>query len=183
MDTRLNNILIVEDDEVFAVTIARALKGRGFICCHAQSVEKAKELIKNEVLDFAILDLNLNGETSLQLIPILRQISSQVRILVLTGYASIATAVEAIKLGADNYLAKPADADEILNAMFADFKNDANDPNENPKLETMSVRRLEWEHIQRILMENNGNVSATARQLNMHRRTLQRKLKKKPVSK
>ena len=105
------------------------------------------------------------------------------RILVLTGYASIATAVEAIKLGADNYLAKPADTDEILAAMFADFKKGNSNSDEEPKLETMSVRRLEWEHIQRVLMENDGNVSATARQLNMHRRTLQRKLQKKPVSK
>ena len=101
----------------------------------------------------------------------------------LTGYASIATAVEAIKLGADNYLAKPADTDEILAAMFADFKKEVADSTEEPKLETMSVRRLEWEHIQRVLMVNKGNVSATARQLNMHRRTLQRKLQKKPVSK
>ena len=101
----------------------------------------------------------------------------------MTGYASIATAVEAIKLGADNYLAKPADTDEILTAMFADFNSKAQDLDDKVKLETMSVRRLEWEHIQRVLMENNGNVSATARQLNMHRRTLQRKLQKKPVAK
>ena len=183
MNTKLNNILVVEDDEVFAEAITRALKARGFSCCHAQGIEKANELIQSEVLDFAILDLNLNGETSLKLIPALRKISSKMRILVLTGYASIATAVEAIKLGADNYLAKPADTDEILAAMFADFNKDAGDSNEEPKLETMSVRRLEWEHIQRVLMENDGNVSATARQLNMHRRTLQRKLQKKPVPK
>ena len=183
MNTKLHNILIVEDDEVFAETITRALKGRGFICFHAQSVEKANELIQSEIPDFAILDLNLNGETSLKLIPTLRKISSEIRILMLTGYASIATAVEAIKLGADNYLAKPADTDEILAAMFADFKKEVADSTEEPKLETMSVRRLEWEHIQRVLMDNDGNVSATARQLNMHRRTLQRKLQKKPVPK
>ena len=183
MNTKSNNILIVEDDEVFAGAIARTLKARGFTCFHAHTVDKANELIQIEIPDFAILDLNLNGETSLKLIPTLRRISSSMRILILTGYASIATAVEAIKLGADNYLAKPADTDEILTAIFADFEKDAGDLNREPKLETMSVRRLEWEHIQRVLMENNGNVSATARQLNMHRRTLQRKLQKKPVSK
>ena len=183
MNTKSNSILIVEDDEVFAEAITRTLKGRGFTCFHAHNVDKANELIQSEIPDFAILDLNLNGETSLKLIPTLRRISSPMRILVLTGYASIATAVEAIKLGADNYLAKPADTDEILAAIFADFEKDVVDLNKEPKLETMSVRRLEWEHIQRILMENNGNVSATARQLNMHRRTLQRKLQKKPVTK
>ena len=183
MNTKLNKILIVEDDEVFAETITRTLSNRGYICRQAPNVEKAQTLIQSEAPDFAILDLNLNGESSLQLIPILRLISSQMRILVLTGYASIATAVEAIKLGADNYLAKPADTDEILAAMFADFRKSDRNSNEEPKLETMSVRRLEWEHIQRVLMENDGNVSATARQLNMHRRTLQRKLQKKPVSK
>ena len=107
----------------------------------------------------------------------------QIRILILTGYASIATAVEAIKLGADNYLAKPADTDEILSAMVANFGEESANHNFEDKLETMSVRRLEWEHIQRVLMENDGYISATARQLNMHRRTLQRKLQKKPVSK
>ena len=90
--------------------------------------------------------------------------------------------MEAIKLGADNYLAKPADADEILSAMLAGDEVTM-EPNESPRLEPMSVRRLEWEHIQRVLMENNGNISATARQLKMHRRTLQRKLQKRPVAK
>jgi two-component system response regulator RegA len=97
----------------------------------------------------------------------------------LTGYASIATAVEAIKLGADNYLAKPADIDEILAALNDDTDHDEHDPEFQ---EPMSVRRLEWEHIQKVLLENDGNISETARQLKMHRRTLQRKLQKKPVA-
>ena len=183
MKKQVNSILLVEDDEVFAGVVIRALRNRGFTSRHASSIEETKDIIKDEIFDFAILDLNLGGETSLGLIPILKKNSSQTRILILTGYASIATAVEAIKLGADNYLAKPADTDEILAAMFADFNKDAEDLDEEIQLETMSVRRLEWEHIQRVLMENNGNISATARQLNMHRRTLQRKLHKKPVSK
>ena len=102
------------------------------------------------------------------------------RILVLTGYASIATAVEAIKLGADNYLAKPADADEILTALLGE-NSPAQEDSSNIG-EPMSVRRLEWEHIQKVLKENDGNISETARQLKMHRRTLQRKLQKRPVA-
>ena len=97
----------------------------------------------------------------------------------LTGYASIATAVEAIKLGADNYLAKPADIDEILAALDNDSDEEEHDAQFQ---EPMSVRRLEWEHIQKVLLENHGNISETARQLKMHRRTLQRKLQKKPVA-
>ena len=177
------NILIVEDDELFARVMSKALKNRGFNSSYASSGEEAKGIIKDDNFDFAILDLNLGGESSLELIPILKDTFSQIRILILTGYASIATAVEAIKLGADNYLAKPADTDEILAAMVANFGEESTSHNFEDKLETMSVRRLEWEHIQRVLMENNGNISATARQLNMHRRTLQRKLQKKPVSK
>ena len=177
------NILIVEDDELFARVMSKALKNRGFNSSYASSGEEAKGIIKDDNFDFAILDLNLGGESSLELIPILKDTFSQIRILILTGYASIATAVEAIKLGADNYLAKPADTDEILSAMIANFGEESTSHNFEDKLETMSVRRLEWEHIQRVLMENNGNISATARQLNMHRRTLQRKLQKKPVSK
>ena len=183
MRRQANNILLVEDDDVFAGVITRALGNRGFRSRHTSSIKETENIIRDEIFDYAILDLNLGGETSLKLIPILKKSSSQIRILILTGYASIATAVEAIKLGADNYLAKPADTDEILAAMFADFDKEPESQNDEIKLQTMSVRRLEWEHIQRVLMENNGNVSATARQLNMHRRTLQRKLQKKPVSK
>ena len=101
----------------------------------------------------------------------------------LTGYASITTAVQAIKLGADNYLAKPSDADEILAALLSENQTKLSATDDQSKLKRMSVRRLEWEHIQKVLQENDGNISATARQLNMHRRTLQRKLQKHPVSK
>jgi|TARA_B110000116_G_C16466776_1_gene416299 two-component system response regulator RegA len=175
-------ILLVEDDEVFARVISRALKQRNFSVLHAQTSDEALQLAKGSNFAFGILDLNLGGETSLNLIPILKKQLPEIRILILTGYASIATAVEAIKLGADNYLAKPADADEILSAMLAS-DGIKMEPNESTRLEPMSVRRLEWEYIQRVLMENNGNISATARQLKMHRRTLQRKLQKRPVAK
>jgi len=173
-------LLLVEDDEVFARVITRALGHRGFDVVHADCADAVPRLIANAPVDFAILDLNLGGHSSLSLIPQLKRQHPDMKILVLTGYASIATAVEAIKLGADNYLAKPADADEIVLALTE--KKAADSPTRNNVQEPMSVRRLEWEHIQKILKENDGNISATARQLKMHRRTLQRKLQKRPVA-
>ena len=117
----------------------------------------------------------------MELIKPLKQSNPEIRMLILTGYASIATAVEAIKLGADNYLAKPADTDEILASLLNREQLDKQEPDSDGVSATMSVKRLEWEHIQKTLQANNGNISATARQLNMHRRTLQRKLQKRPV--
>ncbi len=183
MTSELNNILVVEDDEVFARVISRALEQRQYSVHHSNDSDGALALISQKNFDAAILDLNLGGETSLSLIEPLRVSNPNMRILILTGYASIATAVEAIKLGADNYLAKPADTEEILNALTADKSETATPTADAAKLEPMSVRRLEWEHIQKVLKENDGNVSATARQLKMHRRTLQRKLQKRPVAK
>ena len=178
-----SHILLVEDDEVFAEVVSRALTYRGYEVSHAQDNEQAKQLIGSCKYNYAILDLNLGGETSLELIPRLKQSAVAIRILMLTGYASIATAVEAIKLGVDNYLSKPADADEILGALLSkDQLHSKIDSLQSP-MEPMSVRRLEWEHIQKVLQENDGNISETARQLKMHRRTLQRKLQKHPVAK
>ncbi len=174
------SILVVEDDEMFARVICRAMQQRGFFTEHAESVDAALLQVQAAHFDLAVLDLNLGGHSSLPLIATLKQTFPDIRILVLTGYASIATAVDAIKLGADNYLAKPADADEILTALLVD-KTHADDENSDIQ-EPMSVKRLEWEHIQKILKENDGNISQTARQLKMHRRTLQRKLQKRPVS-
>ncbi len=178
-----NKILLVEDDEVFARVISRALTQRGYDVLHASDANSATIAGLNRQNDFGILDLNLGGHTSLSLIPQLKTQNPNIRILILTGYASIATAVEAIKLGADNYLAKPADADEILTALLAPSEEKGVVEAQTGTLEPMSVRRLEWEHIQKVLMENDGNISETARQLKMHRRTLQRKLQKKPVAK
>lgn len=174
-------ILLIEDDEVFAHVISRAMQRRDFDVRLAHDVDEARTLIPQLEYDYAIVDLNLGGRSSLELIPLLKEHQPDSPILMLTGYASIATAVEAIKLGADNYLAKPADTDEILAALTATNTED-NSPREVPIQEPMSVRRLEWEHIQKVLKENNGNISETARQLKMHRRTLQRKLQKRPVS-
>ena len=177
-------LLLVEDDEVFARAITRALDLRGYAVDHTLSAEAAVHAMAEVKFDYAILDLNLGGHTSLSLIQPLRKANPEMRILMLTGYASIATAVEAIKLGADDYLAKPADTGDILNALLAEGHEASPSQVEKAEsiLEPMSVRRLEWEHIQKVLAENDGNVSETARQLKMHRRTLQRKLHKRPVA-
>ena len=127
--------------------------------------------------EYAVIDLKMHGASGLELVKYLHQLDAQTRMVVLTGYASIATAIEAIKLGATHYLAKPAHADEII-AAFTRLEGDTEFMvNEQP----LSVDRLEWEHIQRVLQEHEGNISATARALKMHRRTLQRKLAKYPV--
>ena len=176
-------LLLVEDDEVFARAITRALDLRGYAVDHTLSAEAAVHAMAEVKFDYAILDLNLGGHTSLSLIQPLRKANPEMRILMLTGYASIATAVEAIKLGADDYLAKPADTGDILNALLAEGHEASPSQVEKAEsiLEPMSVRRLEWEHIQKVLHEHEGNISATARALGMHRRTLQRKLAKHPV--
>jgi two-component system response regulator RegA len=173
-------ILLVEDDTIFAGVITRSLEKRKFLVKHASNSEEALAFIQSEGFEYAILDLNLGGETSLKLIPALKKVISDIQILILTGYASIATAVEAIKLGADNYLAKPADADEIVFAMTNKNRHTTDDSTISNAGQPMSIGQLEWEHIQRVLMANAGNISATSRQLKMHRRTLQRKLQKKP---
>ncbi len=171
-------LLFVEDDEAFAWAAGRALERRNYAVSHAGEFDRARKLVEEETFDYAVLDLNLGNCTSLDLILPLRERNPAMRILMLTGYASIATAVRAIKLGADNYLAKPADTDEIIIALLTEPDNESE---HDAALQPMSVRRLEWEHIQKVLEQNHGNISATARQLNMHRRTLQRKLRKRPV--
>lgn len=171
------NLLIVEDDTVFCDVLAKAMSKRGFevVCAHTiQTALQQAELLAPE---YAIIDLKLADESGLSLVEKIKELDPGTRIVVLTGYASIATAVEAIKLGATHYLAKPVDADEIMTA-FERTNGDSDTPiNAHP----LSVERLEWEYIHRILAENDNNISVTARMLNMHRRTLQRKLSKKPV--
>lgn len=169
--------LLVDDDETFARVLSRSLTRRGFHVTIAHSAEKAEKLALKQEFDFATLDLKMEGASGLTLIPVLRERFPAIRILMLTGYASIATAVDAIKLGANQYLPKPADTDQILTALDVELP-DKDQPVES---EPMSVNRLEWEHIQQVLHQHDGNISATARALNMHRRTLQRKLIKHPV--
>lgn len=172
-----NNFLIVDDDSAFTRVLSRAMSRRGFNVQVARSAEQAELLLNDFCPDYATVDLKMEGNSGLMLIPSLHQANPDMRILMLTGYASIATAVEAIKLGATQYLSKPADADQILTALEK-VEGDAEiDVQEQP----MSVNRLEWEHIQKVLKEHDGNISATARALGMHRRTLQRKLAKRPA--
>lgn len=170
-------ILVVDDDEVLNQTLVRAFKRRGFCVEGAHSADQALHLCSNHVFDKAVVDLKLAQSSGLHLIPQLLRCLPDLKIVMLTGYSSIATAVEAIKLGAINYLSKPADIEEILLAFESTSVDEANTTDFVPP----SVDRLEWEHIQRVLQENDGNISATARALGMHRRTLQRKLRKRPV--
>ena len=171
------HILVIDDDPVFNRVLTRALAQRGFTAFGAADPESALALAHQHEPEYVVLDLNIGGSSGLRLIEPLLAANPDCRILVLTGYASIATTVDAIKLGATQYLAKPADVDAILKALNATdvIIDDA------PAAGPMSVDRLEWEHIQRVLGENDGNISATARALKMHRRTLQRKLAKRPV--
>lgn len=167
-------LLITDDDHLFAQTLARQLARRGHQCTLAHTSAEALTAVENQVFDAAITDLVMPGESGLILVEQLHCSDPELPILVLTGYASIATAVEAIKLGARHYLAKPASIDEILHTLEQSQGNAQLDVQAKP----LSVGRLEWEHIQKILHEHEGNISATARALNMHRRTLQRKLEK-----
>ncbi|SFL13362.1 two-component system, response regulator RegA [Nitrosomonas aestuarii] len=170
------DLLIVDDDEIFCDVLARAMTKRGFNVYTTHTIDDALAQAETVSPEYAIVDLKLASESGLVMVEKLKVLDPGTRIVMLTGYASIATAVEAIKLGATHYLAKPVDADEIM-AAFERTNGDAETPiSANP----LSVNRLEWEYIQRILAENDNNISVTARILNMHRRTLQRKLAKKP---
>jgi two-component system, response regulator RegA len=170
--------LIVDDDATFASVLQRALQNRDYTTLTAPDGAVALKLLRERPVERLILDLKLERVSSLNLIPEIKAIRPEIEIVVLTGYSSIATAVDAIKLGAINYLCKPADADEIIAA----FEGGAR-PGEALATEPPSVKRLEWEHIQTVLKQHDGNISATARALGMHRRTLQRKLQKRPSKK
>ena len=170
------SLLLVDDDATFCKVLSAALEKRGFAVTVAHSVEEAIPLAQSNSPEYAVVDLKMGGAPGLALVKVLHGLDPNTRIVMLTGYASIATAVEAIKLGATQYLAKPANTDEIVAAF-------SHSPDDNAPLRTQpaQIERLEWEHIQRVLQEHDGNISATARALNMHRRTLQRKLAKPPL--
>ena len=169
-------LLIVEDDADFAAALSRAMNKRGFEVTVAHNAIEAETASETFAPSHAVVDLKLPGESGLKVVAMLAARIPAPAIVVLTGYASIATAVEAVRLGAQHYLAKPADADEILAALLRDQPDAALEVG----LEPLTVARLEWEHIQKVLNEHDGNISATARALKMHRRTLQRKLDKNP---
>ena len=171
------HLLLVDDDPTFTRVMARAMDRRGLRVSVANSAEEGLAIAKADLPDYAVLDLKMEGDSGLVLLPKLLELDAEMRVVILTGYSSIATAVEAIKRGACNYLCKPADADDVLTALLSEHADLTTLVPENP----MSVDRLQWEHIQRVLAEHDGNISATARALGMHRRTLQRKLQKRPV--
>ncbi|MCA1925703.1 MAG: response regulator transcription factor [Thiobacillus sp.] len=169
-------LLIVEDDTDFAQALARALSRRNIDTAHAGDAIAARQAADRFQPTHAVVDLKLPGDSGLRVVADLAARRPAPAIVVLTGYASITTAVEAVRLGARHYLPKPANADEILAALTRDTPDAALDIAPEP----LSVARLEWEHIQKVLAEHDGNISATARALKMHRRTLQRKLDKHP---
>lgn len=177
MQETAERLLIIDDDEMFCHVLDRALSRRGFEVLVAHDAAQALSLARRHQPQLATLDLKLEHESGLKLLPELLEIVPECRVVVLTGYSSIATAVEAIKLGAVNYLCKPADADEVLVALSRAEGDPETEVADNPP----SINRITWEHIQKVLQEHDGNISATARALGMHRRTLQRKLQKRPV--
>jgi two-component system, response regulator RegA len=172
------SILLVDDDDIFRGRLARAFTERGYETRTATDAEQALALAKEDSPELAVVDLRMPGASGLELLRDLLQIDPSTKVVMLTGYGSISTAVEAIRLGATNYVPKPADADDIIAAF---------DKGEQPPLEPThkdyeapSLARTEWEHLNRVLSDCGGNISEASRRLNIHRRTLQRKLQKYP---
>ena len=168
-------VLIVEDDRSFLQRLAKAMESRGFSVTTAESVADGLLQVEQAAPAFAVVDMRLGDGNGLDVISALKRRRPDARGIILTGYGNIATAVNAVKLGAVDYLAKPVDADDVMAALLAQDDNARIEPPENP----MSADRVRWEHIQRIYELCGRNVSETARRLNMHRRTLQRILAKR----
>ena len=167
-------LLLVDDDEQFVKRLAKAMEKRGFLPETADSAEAGKAIARLRPPAYAVIDLRLGDGSGLQVVELLREMRPECRIVVLTGYGAIATAVAAVKIGAIDYLSKPADANDVTNALLS--RGDQHPlPPENP----MSADRVRWEHIQRVYEMCDRNVSETARRLSMHRRTLQRILAKR----
>ncbi len=170
---RADPLLLVEDDAVFRATLGRALAARGFRVVAAASAAEGRAEARRETPSFAVLDLKLPDGSGLALLAELRRDAPELRAVILTGWGSIATAMEAIRLGAVDFLAKPVDVDRVASALRAEAAM--------PAVGSVpSLDRVEWEHIQRVLAECGGNISAAARLLGIHRRSLQRKLGKRP---
>ena len=173
----MQSILLVDDEEVFVEILSRSLTREGYQVEFACDINSAIDKLNEFDFDFAVVDLRIGEESGLSLVKQIKELSPDTRTIMLTGYASITTAVEAIKLGATHYLTKPTEVEDII-AAFGKVEGD-----EQVKLadNPLSVQRMEWEHIQKVLQEHDGNISAAARAMDMHRRTLQRKLQKRPV--
>jgi len=172
--SELADLLLVDDDTIFLERLGRAMGKRGFHVRLASSVSDARKLIAEQAPSYAVVDLRLGDGDGLDIINYIKDVSPHTRAIIHTGYGNIATAVSAVKLGAIDYLPKPADADEIVNVLLGEDLNIQETP-ENP----MSANRVRWEHIQRVFEQCDHNVSQTARKLGMHRRTLQRILSKR----
>ena len=170
-------LLLVDDDETYCSVLGDALEKRHYEVHVACDLATALELARQHEPEFAVVDLRIGTESGLELVKQLAELDENTRIVMLTGFASVTTAVEAIKLGAVHYLAKPATADDVVAAL----QRTEGDASVSPAEQPLSIKRLEWEHLQKVLAEHNGNISAAARALKMHRRTLQRKLAKHPV--
>lgn len=168
------SLLLVDDDEIFLNRLARAMEKRGFAVTRAASVTEAKAAVAGHPPAYAVVDLRLEDGNGLDVVDALREARQDARIVVLTGYGAIATAVAAVKMGATDYLSKPADADDVTRALLA--RGETLPP---PPEAPMSADRVRWEHIQRVYEQCDRNVSETARRLHMHRRTLQRILAKR----
>lgn len=166
-------LLLLDDDNALRTRLGRALEGRGFVVTTAASLAEANEALRTSVPAFAVLDMRLEDGNGLKVVEAIRDRRADARIVMLTGYGAIATAVAAVKAGAVDYLQKPADADDVVKALLS--TGEAPEPPDNP----MSADRVRWEHIQRVYELCDHNVSETARRLGMHRRTLQRILAKR----
>jgi len=173
-DFNNKNLLLVDDDSPFRERLARAMEKKGFQVSQAEGVKKGIEAVKLACPGFAVVDLRLGDGNGLEVVKEIKKNGSDSRVIMLTGYGNISTAVEAVKDGAIDYLAKPADAEDVEKALLAEPNKKAPPP-ENP----MSADRVKWEHIHRVFELCNRNVSETARRLKMHRRTLQRILSKR----
>lgn len=175
-------VLVVDDDDIFRNRLARALSSRGWEASEAADATRAMTLARTVSPDLAVVDLRMPGGGGLELVRQLREFDDTICIIMLTGYGSIATALEATKLGADHYLSKPADADQIVQQYIRITGKDDPESNTEMPSETAvpSLARVEWEHIQRVLSDCDGNISQAAKLLGLHRRSLQRKLLKYP---
>ena len=178
------SILLVDDDETFRERLARALRGRDLTVWTAGTLTSAVEIARDEQPEFAVVDMRMPDTTGNDVLEAVASVSPATKMVILTGYGSISSAVESMRRGADHYLSKPLDADELLTTL-AKLRNEsepsgAAQANDEAPTNTPSLARAEWEHIQRVLGDVNGNISETARRLGIARRTLQLKLKKYP---
>jgi len=176
---KIPSLLIVDDDNIFRKRLLLAIEDRGYRVSGAASVDEAIRLIDDQPPDRVVVDLRMPGDSGLELVRKVKQRRPEIEFVVLTGYGSIPTTKEAIRLGAKDYLTKPADADQILAAFGEATYNPADDP-AGEEHQAPSLARVEWEHIQRVLADCDGNISKAARVLGIHRRSLQRKLQKHP---